>query len=190
MNARTFPCVLALFAVLATSLSVAQWRRGRGGEGRVPRDVRTAREADSHSNGTPEWQNAPAFKKDVFTFVRIRYTSHYRLGRGDWRTDFPDSDLNFSFRLQQMTSIKVDPNGLVLDLTDPALFDYPWIYFVEPGGLEFTDEEVPILRRYLLNGGFMMADDFWGEPEWENLAQEMKRVFPEREFQESTRCSG
>jgi len=56
-----------------------------------------------------------------------------------------------------MTSIKVDPNGLVLDLTDPALFDYPWIYFVEPGGLEFTDEEVPILRRYLLNGGLLIG---------------------------------
>jgi hypothetical protein len=52
---------------------------------------------------------------------------------------------------------------------------------VEPGALEFTPEEVPILRRYLLNGGFLMVDDFWGERQWLNFYHEMKRVFPEPE---------
>jgi hypothetical protein len=96
-------------------------------------------------------------------------------------TDFPDSDLNLSYRVQQMTSLKVDPDGRVVEITDKELFDYPWVYMVEPGGLHFTDEEVPILRKYLLNGGFMMVDDFWGDYELKNLLDEMKRVFPERE---------
>src|SRR5205085_11515096 len=69
-----------------------------------------------------------------------------------------------------------------LEITDPDLFRYPFIYIVEPGGLTFEDIEVPILRRYLLNGGFLMVDDFWGEREWENLAGELKRVFPDREI--------
>ncbi len=80
-----------------------------------------------------------------------------------------------------MTSIKTDPNGRVVDITDPDTFRYPWVYMVEPGGLRFTEEEVPILRRYLLNGGFLMADDFWGERQWLNFYNEMKRVFPDRE---------
>lgn len=150
---------------------------------------RTAREVEEHgTTPTPEWKNEEGFKKDVFTFVRIKYSVGRTHGYGHtldrWAIDFPDSDLNFSFRLQQMTSMKVNPEGLVLEITDKELFDYPFIYIVEPGRLEFKEEEVPILRNYLLNGGFLMVDDFWGEKEWANFHQEIKRVFPDREPQE------
>ena len=40
------------------------------------------------------------------------------------------------------------------------------------------------LRRYLLNGGFLMVDDFWGDEEWDNFYDEIKRVFPHREPEE------
>lgn len=150
---------------------------------------RTARDADYLGPmDMPQWTNDAAFKKDVFTFVRIKYAVSGRYGYGHtaqrWRIDFPDSDLNFSFRLQQMTSLKVDPDGRVLELTDKDLFNYPFIYIVEPGRLTFEDEEVAVLRRYLLNGGFLMVDDFWGDTEWTNFHQEIKRVFPDREPQE------
>jgi Domain of unknown function (DUF4159) len=132
-----------------------------------------------------------AFTHDVFTFVRIEYTRRYTgrgygwgEGPGHWRTDWPDADLNLAFRLQQMTSLKVDPEGKHFRLTNPELFRYPFIYIVEPGALNFEEEEVPILRRYLLNGGFLMIDDFWGEAEWRNLYLQMKRVFPKREPEE------
>src|SRR5258708_8234412 len=55
---------------------------------------------------------------------------------------------------------------------------------VEPGALLLRDDEVPILRRYLLNGGVLMADDFWGEWQWQGFARQMKRVLPEYEFAE------
>ncbi|MBI1347691.1 DUF4159 domain-containing protein [bacterium] len=130
-------------------------------------------------NGVPEWELDPHFANDVFTFVRVRYGSYSRWSR--WATDYPDADLNFSFRLQQLTSLKVDPNGRILELTDPELFRYPFIYIIEPGDLSFTEEEVVALRRYLLNGGFLMVDDFWGDDEYENFYREIKRVFPDRE---------
>lgn len=139
--------------------------------------------------GVADWQVDPRFERDVFTFVRVEYDS-YRGGRGwgrrggRWTTDWPDADLNFSFRLQQLTSLKVNPNPITMRLTDPKLFDYPFIYMIEPGSLYFSEEEVVALRRYLLNGGFLMVDDFWGDSEWENFAGEMKRVFPDREPQE------
>jgi hypothetical protein len=120
------------------------------------------------------------FKDDVFTFVRIRYDSWRGRGR-DWMTDYPDAEQNFSFRLQQMTALKVHPVGKILELTDPDLFNYPFIYIVEPGFLRFHEDEVIALRRYLLNGGFLMVDDFWGEREWANFHREIKRVFPDRE---------
>jgi hypothetical protein len=133
-------------------------------------------------NGVPTWDVDPHFKHDVFTFVRIKYNSYG--GWGKWATDFPDAELNFSWRLQQLTSMKVDPSGRILELTDPELFNYPFIYIIEPGHMSLSDSEVTALRRYLLNGGFLMVDDFWGEAEWQNLAEEMKRVFPDREPQE------
>ncbi len=130
-------------------------------------------------NGVPTWQVDPAFKDDVFTFVRVKYNSVGRWGR--WATDFPDSDLNFSYRLQQLTSLKVDPEGKILELTEPELFKYPFLYMIEPGDLDFMPDEVAALRRYLLNGGFLMVDDFWGEAEYANFYYEIKKVFPDRE---------
>lgn len=132
-------------------------------------------------NGVPEWKNDERFKADVFTFVRIRYSS-YNGGRGgSWATDYPDSDLNFSYRLHELTALETDPNGKILELTDETLFDYPWIYVIEPGRMSLTEAEVAGLRKYLLNGGFMMVDDFWGEYEWQNFYENIKRVFPDRE---------
>lgn len=147
----------------------------------------TARAVTSHSTDVPVWTNAPGFEKDGFTFCRLRYVTAYwgrRRSLGSWSTDFPDSDLNLSFRLQQMTSLKVSPDGRFLRLNNKDLLNYPWIYMVEPGSLVLNEEEVKILRDYLNNGGFLMADDFWGDLQWGNFASEMKKVFPEREFKE------
>jgi hypothetical protein len=150
----------------------------------------------SERRGVPNWTPNREFSHDIFTFVRIRYSSGYGGGEygggygrgrgrgfsgGNWATDYPDSDLNFSFRLHQLTSMQVDPEGLILELTDPELFNYPFIYMLEPGRLDFSDEEVKALRKYLLNGGFLMVDDFWGEAEWDNFYYQIKRVFPDRD---------
>lgn len=178
---------LVVFCGCAAAL-MAQRFRGGGGEGSIPEDapLRTAREAPSHSAETPVWTNKPSFQRDVFTFARVRY----RRDPSNWSragycfTDFPDSDLNFSYRLQQITTIKTDPDGRVINLTDPDLFNYPWIYMVEPGAMLLDDDEVNALRRYLLNGGFLMADDFWGTRQWDNFAREIKKALPERDFVE------
>jgi hypothetical protein len=174
-------------SLLCASMLWAQ--RYRGGRGRAYYDadsIRTAREVESGSTGTPTWTNPPAFQRDVFTFVRVRYESESRGWgrRGGWHVDLPDSDLNLSYRLQQMTSIKVDPDGRIVDLTESDLFDFPFLYMVEPGALRFDDLEVAALRKYLLNGGFLMADDFWGDEALLNFEQEIKRVLPERSFVE------
>jgi hypothetical protein len=197
MNVRSYLFCLLVVASSA-SFGLAQSRRFRNNDGPVyyteggdlvdVRTAKTAREVESHSTGTPEWKNAISFERDVFTFVRIirDRDPEGAYGAGSWITDFPDSDLNLCYRLQQMTSMKVDPNGRILRLTDKDLFRYPFIYMVEPGALLLRDDEVVILRQYLLNGGFLMADDFWGEWQWECFAEQMRRVFPERRFAELT----
>lgn len=176
--------MLAGLAVFLSGMVGLAYGQGEGfmeplAKGQDPRAVQ-------HSGETPRWENPAAFARDVFTFARIHYHQKGRDPRGGWTRkwsiDYPDADLNLSYRLQQMTSIRVDPNGVVLDITDPDLFRHPFVYMVEPGQMEFTAEEVPILRRYLLNGGFLMVDDFWGEPDWQNLARQLARVFPDRKI--------
>lgn len=171
------PRWIALLASLAllTPVAVGQWGRGRRREIR-PEEV--------DRQGLPVWENNPQFAGDLFTFARVRYSSYggrAHWGDGKWATDYPDSDLNFSFRLQQLTTLKVDPHGKILELTDDQLGNHPFLYLIEPGHLVFDDAEIVALRKYLLNGGFLMVDDFWGEDEWENFRGELKRVFPDRD---------
>ena len=203
MRTGRFIFLLGAFVALAAGICFAQgWggRRGFGGGGYrsgpiiqtegggvVNEDtVRTARETDEHSTGTPNWTNAPGFAKDVFTFARIAYKMNDRpasvmLG---WVNDYPDGDLNLSFRLQQLTSIKVDPDCRVLKLTSPDLCNYPFIFMAQPGHMGLTEAEVPLLKKYLLSGGVLLVDDFWGTGEWESFEAEMKRVLPGRPWVE------
>ena len=126
------------------------------------------------------WKIEIPFQADVFTFARIKYSSSDRSRGKRWDNDFPDSDWNFSYRLQELTSLKVDPNGRVLELTDPELFDFPFLFMNGVGSLQFTLDEAIALRRHLLNGGFLMVDDFWGETELDEFMNQMWRVLPNR----------
>lgn len=192
MNRRIVSTIDAVTVTgLLVSLAIAQFDPfddyGRRGRGRRGYDRGGEYDSDSlgpprDRRGVPTWEIDPEFKHDVFTFVRVAYGSwRDSWRRPKWKTDYPDSDLNFSYRLAELTSLKVAPDGKILRLTDPALFDYPFIYFVEPGDMTLDEDEVVALRRYLLNGGFAMFDDFWGEDEWQTLYDELKRVFPDRE---------
>jgi hypothetical protein len=138
--------------------------------------------------GIPTWEIDPKFSKDTFTFVRVRYLASrggFNVTRENrWEIDYPDAELNLGYRLQQVTSLKVSPDPKAFALTDSEIFDYPFIYIVEPGALQLSDPEVAALRRYLLNGGFLMVDDFWGERDWEVFYHEIKRVFPDRNLEE------
>src|SRR5437870_2865488 len=125
---------LALVILAAAGLCFAQFRPRSGGgqrgglSGHFVRiegglvvnedEIRTARETASHSSGTPNWTNAPGFEEDVFTFTRIIFQSDPgpRSYRGMFRwlgrwVDYPDADLNLSYRLQQLTSMKTDPDA-------------------------------------------------------------------------------
>jgi len=145
---------------------------------------KTAREEATGPGAAPNWTNAPAFLRDAFTFTRVHYdvdpNAPGHSGQLRWSIDFPDSDLNLSWRLKQLTSLQVNPDGRVLRLTEDELYHYPFLYFVEPGRMLLSDQEADILRRYLLNGGFVMFDDFWGETEWGVFELQMKKVFPDK----------
>lgn len=91
--------------------------------------------------------------------------------------DWPDADDHFSLGVGRLTRIDTgDPRHL--RLTDERLFDYPWIYATQTGWWGLTDAETACLREYLLRGGFLVVDDFWGPEAWEVFRQTMERVLP------------
>jgi Domain of unknown function (DUF4159) len=123
-----------------------------------------------------------------WTFARIRYDAwtlppgrRYDIYDEPWTIDFPAAEQNLSRRVRTVTSIQVN-EPVVLTLEDPGLWNYPWIYIVEPGNLRMNEAEVANLREFLLRGGTLTFDDFHGPFEWEIMEREMKRVFPDREI--------
>jgi hypothetical protein len=109
--------------------------------------------------------------------------SGYGDGNG-WHVDYPRADINFTFRLSELTTTTVsrgvggDFNHIVFRLTDPELYHCPFIMMTEPGGAYFDEDEAAHLRDYLVRGGFLWADDFWGEFAWDAWVTELRKALP------------
>jgi hypothetical protein len=131
-----------------------------------------------------QWTVEPAFQEDVFTFARLKHASGGGFGyfsrRMGWAEDAPRADVILAFRVHQITSLNVRPGFNPIDLTKEDLARFPFVYFSGVESMALRAPEVSVLRNYLLSGGFMLVDNFWGDGAWRNFANEMKRIFPDR----------
>lgn len=124
-----------------------------------------------------------------FSFCRVLYESvrDEPLGHG-WNTDYPDSDINFMVRFSELTKTHISrdgdgmPNHIVVTLDDDSLFNYPFIFMSDVGTAGFTDSQAARLRDYLLRGGILYVDDFWGIRAWDHWAEEMGKVLPPDQY--------
>jgi hypothetical protein len=110
------------------------------------------------------------------TIAQLQYD-----GGGDWYAN-PSGLPNLLRAIRERTGLPVADRPGRTRLTDPALWTYPFIYMTGHGNVRFSDEEVRLLRRYLLAGGFLHADDNYGLDA--SFRREIRRVFPDRELQE------
>ncbi len=125
----------------------------------------------------------------AFTFCRVEYRQVRReaYGRG-WRTDYPDADRNLMLRLSQLTKTPIRTNSrgrpehLVVHFTDDELFQCPFIFMSDVGTMALNSEEAERLRKYLLRGGFLWVDDFWGEFAWDKWVDEISKALPRGEY--------
>lgn len=120
-----------------------------------------------------------------FYFARAQYSDDGMFPDWkDWRTDFPKADRQFLAVLRRLARLDAHAGELSVRLDDPGLRRFPYIYAVEVGHMQLTDAEVRGLREYLLAGGFLVVDDFWGTREWRSFSEQMRRVFPELPIRE------
>ncbi len=124
-----------------------------------------------------------------FVFCRVMYQSVRREPSGvGWRTDYPLGEINLSIRLAELTRTPVSteyggrPNYWVVRLTDPALFDCPFTMASDVGTMYLSPEEAHRLREYLLKGGFLWVDDFWGTLAWEQWTREIAKALSPEEY--------
>lgn len=150
----------AVLALLGATTAVAQFSRGYR--------VRVA---------TPEDYDGR------FHVCRLVYQQSRGGWGGSWRTDFPRADVNISIRLGELTRTAVSvtggqPNHLLVRPTDPALFQCPFLLMAAPGSAFFGEQDAERLRTYLLKGGFLWADDFWGSDQWDSWEAQIRKVLP------------
>lgn len=124
-----------------------------------------------------------------FNFCRGVYTSGRREAGGQgWSTDYPDAERNFSIRLAELTRTRVsfgadgEPQYVVVRLTDELLYQCGYLHLEDVGTASLTGAEIEGLRNYLLKGGFVWCDDFWGTFAWNNWMNEVRRVLPSNEY--------
>lgn len=178
------PCVVLLAVAVVLSVHAQFFGGGRFRRNYEIYDPELIREQEEMTKALD-----PKFSEDVFTFARLKFSANsgYRYGGGRiWDDDAPEADLSLTYRLHQVTSLKVRPGLNFIDITTKDLPNYPFVYVAAAGRFTLNDEEVAALRAYLLNGGFMMADDFWGDDQWHHFYEQIKRVFPDREPVELT----
>lgn len=100
---------------------------------------------------------------------------------GGWGTDFPASDCKFMWGIQRLSNIRVyDKSPHLVTALDPKLFGYPYLYIVSPHRMNLVREEAAKLREYLLRGGFLHLDDFWGLEQRRAVEEEIGKIFPDR----------
>jgi hypothetical protein len=123
-----------------------------------------------------------------FQFCRVAFREHIRGDGGNWQVDSPWAEINLSIRLSELTTTTVsrtpsgDPDYLVIRLTDDVLFQCPFIMMTEVGSAYLDEIEAGRLRDYLLKGGFLWADDFWGSYAWDWWEAQIRQVFPRAEY--------
>jgi hypothetical protein len=132
----------------------------------------------------------PAARTDrAFSFCRLLYTSVRREpSGGGWRTDYPYGEINLMIRLSELTKTRVpfegerQPTHYVVRLTNEALFECPFTMASDVGTIGLSAAEAEQLRLYLLKGGFLWVDDFWGSRAWEQWTRELAKVLPPAEY--------
>jgi hypothetical protein len=106
--------------------------------------------------------------------------SGWTQGNSSWTQDYPRADRHFSLALRRLTRIHSRSVEQPVNLDDGDVYDFPWLYAVRTGEWKLSDNQAKTLREYLLRGGFLMVDDFWGTQEWEVFMQSLRKVFPDR----------
>jgi hypothetical protein len=115
-------------------------------------------------------------------FTRWRGRIDWREGGTSWSQDYPRADRHFAMAVRRLTRVQARSVEQPVNLDDDDdVYNWPWLVAGEMGDWKLTDSQAAKLRDYLLRGGFLYLDDFWGPTEYERFDESMRVVFPDRQ---------
>ena len=95
-----------------------------------------------------------------------------------WGIDANRADRLFSTALRRLTRLHVRSVEEIIDIDSDEIYNWPFLYAVAAGDMVVSDSQAARLREYFARGGFLMVDDFHGEPEWADFMDVIRRVLP------------
>jgi hypothetical protein len=105
----------------------------------------------------------------------------WREGGTSWSQDYPRADRHFAQAIRRLTRVHARSVEQPVNPDDTDdVYNWPWMVAGEMGDWKLTDTQVKTVREYLLRGGFLYMDDFWGPEEWDRFDETMKAIFPDR----------
>ena len=105
----------------------------------------------------------------------------WRYGGTGWTQDYPRADRHFAQAVRRLSRVSARSVEQPVNPDDTDdFYNWPWLNAGEMGDWQLTDAQVVTLREYLLRGGFLMLDDFWGPEEYARFNETMVKVFPDR----------
>jgi hypothetical protein len=110
----------------------------------------TSLEHESARSANGAERGGPAARP--FVFATLRYES------GDWDSA-PLVPANLIHSLAQYTDLPVAPEGVIVDLSSPEIFDHPFLYLTGHLPVFFDDAESRNLVDFVERGGLVFIDD-------------------------------
>lgn len=105
----------------------------------------------------------------------------WRQGGTSWAVDYPRGDRTLAELLNRFTRIDVRSVEQPVNPDDgDDIFYWPFLMVGLAGYWQLSDSQVSNLREYLLRGGFLFCDSFFGSGSWVGFQQGLSRIFPDR----------
>jgi len=166
----------------------------------LPRPFRVYRSLEAYDNV----EVPPDFEEQTeFVFARLMYPSHplglfsrsrgyaaiadrdWRQGGMSWTQDYPRADRHFALAMRRLTRVHTRSAEQPVNPDDgDDIFNWPFLAAGEMGDWKLTGAQISKVREYLLRGGFLMLDDFWGKTEWDRFLETMREILPDEQIVE------
>ena len=132
--------------------------------------------------------------KAEFVLGRLMYPSGGGGGRGgrgggnwlqggtNWTVDYPRGDRTFAGAIRRLTRIDVRSVEQPVNPDEgDDIFYWPYLHVGMPTNWNLSDAQAAKIREYLLRGGFMLCDSYFGTQEWEGFMVGLQKIFPDRQ---------
>lgn len=117
----------------------------------------------------------------MYPSFRGFFGSDWQRGGTSWAVDYPRGDRKLAEVLRRFTRTDVRSVEQPVNPNDGNdIYDWPFLMVGLAGYWDLTDVQVRALRTYLLRGGFLFADSFFGSDSWVGFQEGLQRIFPDR----------